>query len=336
MTETVDIMTNHDLLDNVFGQLQGSAHETVELALANDPLLAARSARLRLAIDSLLDDGFDLEPPAGLADRTSLAVGALARREQIVKKRKRFSDYLPSSVPFRTADLAVAATIFVAGILTMVPAIQRSRDRMSQAGCTFNLQQLGLGLLQYRDRYNSYPYIPPESPASHAGSFALMLHDAGYLDDPRRLHCPCYRHSGNTEHPPLLDFAAACQLKEENPKRFQEVINGDYAYQADQRSAGSPRMNVSLQIAPTAALLADQPPHDGQRTILEGNSPNHRSMGQNVLFGDGHSQWYRSRRLNPHDADMFQKQNQQERTAPGDDFLDSALVPSPFPFHGYK
>ena len=334
VTEIVDIMTNQEMFDNVMGQLEGSARGAVELTLAADSRLAARSARLKTAIDLLVDDGSDIEPPIGLARSTIFAVAALAKSEMPVRRRKRFSELLPTSIPFRWADIAVAATIFVAGVLTLIPAIQRSRDRMNQAGCTFNLKEIGQGLLQYRDRYDAYPYLTPESPASHAGSYALILHDAGFLNDSRHLYCPCFQHTGSREHAPMPNLQTACLLKTENPERFQSAIAGDYAYQVGLRTPGSPWMNVALQIASTTALLADQPPHDGHQTILEGNSPNHRSMGQNVLFGDGHSQWYRTRRLNPYDSDMFL--NHHDRPGPSSDDEDSVLVPPPFPFHGSR
>ena len=226
-TERVNLMTPDEMLDHALGQLDGHALETAELALAADAILAAKSARLRLVLDFLLDDGLDdIKAPANLAHMTALAVRELSRTKPVGKRTKRFSDYLPVTVGFRWADVAVAATILVAGVATLIPAIQRSRDRMNQAGCTFNLQNLGVGLLQYRDQNGSYPYIPRESPGSHAGSYALLLHDAGYLDDPARLHCPCFSYSENLQHPPLPNFEAACRLKAENPERFQRVIGG--------------------------------------------------------------------------------------------------------------
>src|SRR6185437_17042377 len=86
---------------------------------------------------------------------------------------------LPMRVPFRWADFAVAAGIFVAGVLTLLPAIQRSRERMNQAGCVFNLQQLGNSFGQYATLNRLMPYPPSSRADAPAGSFAAMLHDAG-------------------------------------------------------------------------------------------------------------------------------------------------------------
>ena len=80
----------------------------------------------------------------------------------------------------------MAASIFVAGVLTLLPAIQRSRERMNQAGCVFNLQQLGNSLAQYATLQASLPYPPSHRSDTHAGMFAVMLHDAGLLKRPFR------------------------------------------------------------------------------------------------------------------------------------------------------
>src|SRR5947207_3115330 len=78
---------------------------------------AARSVdRLGRALHALLDDGESFEPPAGLARRTTRLVAESARR------RRTILDFVPVVVPFRPADIAVAAGIFLAGLLTLLPA----------------------------------------------------------------------------------------------------------------------------------------------------------------------------------------------------------------------
>ena len=61
---------------------------------------------------------------------------------------------------------------------------------MNQAGCAFNLQQLGHSLAQYASIHPSYPYPPSHQPDAHAGTFAAFLHDAGVLQDLSILDCP--------------------------------------------------------------------------------------------------------------------------------------------------
>jgi len=57
---------------------------------------------------------------------------------------------------FRWADVAVAASIFVAGILILLPAIQRPRGRMNQAGCACDLSKLlgGTAVVPSTEQYD--------------------------------------------------------------------------------------------------------------------------------------------------------------------------------------
>ena len=151
-------MNANDMLDYSLGLLDGAALERFEQELAADPGSAARADRLTRAIDRLLDDGDDFTPPAGLAARTALF--AFEGR----RPRRSVLEFVPSSVPFRWADVAVAAGIFVAGLLTLMPALTRSRDRMNQAGCVSNLQRLGSALWQYGSIHHHYPRQPRGPP----------------------------------------------------------------------------------------------------------------------------------------------------------------------------
>ena len=144
-------------------------HEPDERALRLDPEQAARLERLRRAVHRLLDDGTEFEHPPELARRTLAFVAANRRRPMSLL------DQVATRLPFRWADFAVAAGIFIAGTLTLLPAIHRSRERMNQAGCVFNLQQLGNSLAQYASLHPFLPYPPSHRSDTHAGMFAVML-----------------------------------------------------------------------------------------------------------------------------------------------------------------
>src|SRR5262249_47216025 len=105
-------MNADHLIDYVLGRLESPEREELEQALHADPEIAARAQRLGQAVHLLLDDGHTLDAPAGLARRT-LAVVAQTRL-----RPRSILDYVPVQLPFRWADFAVAASIFVAGVLT--------------------------------------------------------------------------------------------------------------------------------------------------------------------------------------------------------------------------
>ncbi len=227
----------------------------------------------------------------------------------------------------------MAATIFVAGILTLLPAIQRSRERMNQAGCLFNLQRLGTSLGQYASLHPFLPYPPPPHQTdAPAGSFAVILHDAGVLDDLSLLDCPC-----NGKCPPagdaeLVSFDQIEHIRRHDPARYQGMLRWDYAYNVGYRHASGHPGPLEVMHSSRIPVIADQPNHENYFTIKDGNSPNHGGRGQNVLFGDGSVHWFRTRSAGPHDPDIFLNNDRQPR--PGVHVSDSVLVPSKMPFHG--
>ena len=184
-------MNAQEMLDYAIGQLDGPAREKADGELVADPEQAEKFDRLVRAIHQLLDDGATIEPPPDLAGRTLAFVSENRRR------RRSLLDVVPVTVPFRWADVAVAAGILLAGLLTLLPAVHRSKDRMDQASCVFNLQQLGLGLAQYGHQHHVYPYKSPDCPRATTGTFAALLHDSGFLDDLSLLDCPC---NGSCQH----------------------------------------------------------------------------------------------------------------------------------------
>jgi hypothetical protein len=246
------------------------------------------------------------------------------------RRRRTLRDYLPVVVPFRWVDVAVAASIFFAALLTLLPVAYRGKLQRSQLGCVFNLQQLGLGLGQYASLHNVYPYAPPECPAAHAGAYPFLLNDSALLPNPSVLDCPC---NGPSETPnPFPDFPAVCQLKKTSPQRYDKLVGWDYAYHLGYRRGSGKPGPMSAVYSPHLPILADRPAHDDRHHILEGNSPIHRGRGQNVLYTDGHIQWHHTRRLSPRDPDMFL--NAHQLPAPGLSEEDAALAPGSFRFDG--
>ncbi len=297
----VDPMTHEHLLDYALGQLEGPSHAQAEAAIAADPALSARLDRLGRGLGLLLDDGGAHEPPAGLAART---VASVAER----KGRRAILDFVPSRVPFRWADVAVAAGVLLAGLLTLVPALHASRDRMSQAGCTFNLQQLGQGLAGYGIRHQEYPDVSEVGAKAPVGVYAMKLNDEELVRDPRAFHCPCQG-----------DCPAVG--RELDPNHI------DYAYHIGFRPDSSAKAKpVTPWLAGIIPLLADQPPHapGHEGVVLAGNSPNHGRRGQNVLFSDFHVEFHPSRKISPVDSDLYL--NDQARPEPGLGVQDAVLV----------
>lgn len=318
-------MNANDLLDLSLNQVEPPRLADLDRQLADDPGAARVLDLLSRNLERLLDDGLgELEPPAGLARRTTARVTQQAPRRSLL-------EFAPVRVPFRWADVAVAAGILVAGLLTLIPAVQRARFRADLAGCTFNLRGLGTALSHYSGQHGSYPYIPPGSPGSRAGAFVFLLNDAGLLPDTTPLDCP--GDGKSLLKPPLPGLKDACHQEEGDHKCPPCLRQIDYAYTLGYRHPTGRPGPISSRLQAAIPLLSDTPGHDENR-ILEGNSRNHGGHGQNVLFTDGHVSWHPSRRLSPTDSDMFL--NQHLRVAPGVHADDAVLAPGPCPFAGEK
>lgn len=317
-------MNAQEMLDYAFRQTDDLGRAQLQRAIAEDPILAQRLDRLERSIERLVDDGDTIEPPPGLAERTIRFVHEKRRT------RKAILDFVPVKVPFRWADVAVAAGILLAGLVTLLPAVHRSRQRMEEAGCGFNLQQLGVGLAQYADVHHYYPYAAPGSPASHAGTFPAMLKDAGLLADLSTLDCPS--NGKCAPKGPLPSHAELAMLRIQDPERYRQLLCWDYAYNVGYRHASGHAGPITAQHSAHVPILADQPPHDDGTAVLDGNSLNHGGRGQNVLFADMHVRWHNTRRTSPVDSDLFL--NEAHRPAPGLSPDDAVLLPGLFPFDG--
>jgi hypothetical protein len=317
-------MNADELLDFALGQLEDPRRRALEEDSRLDADLAARVDQIRRAVDDLCDDGMVYAPPPGLASRT------LAFVAQAPANSPTTLDYIPSRVPFRWADFAVAASIFIAGTLTLMPAVQRSRERMNQAGCVFNLKQIGDSLGQYATIHPSYPAPPGDRADADSGLFAAMLRGAGLLPDVAVLDCPYNGRNDLAEARKLTSFEQAEKLRETDPARYSKMVGWDYGYNPGYRHASGRVGPISARPASLIGVVADQPPDDVLMGDVDQNSPNHYGAGQNVLYSDGGVRWLRSRLVGPDDRDIYL--NNARKLEPGVHEHDSVILAPDAPF----
>ena len=202
---------------------------------------------------------------------------------------------------------------------------------MNQAGCVFNLQQLGNSLAQYATLQASLPYPPSHRSDTHSGMFAVMLHDAGLLKDLSVLDCPCNGPCPRVNEN-LAAFDQVDRIRRTDPERYRPMLCWDYAYNVGYRPPTGQTAPHDLRHAASMPVIADSPDHINFATIREGNSPNHGRRGQNVLYGDNSVRWLGTRRAGPQDPDIYL--NNELKACPGVHLQDAVLVPSKVPFHG--
>lgn len=314
------------LFDEAFGQLDDDGREQLDLASSSDPDLAARRTRLHLSLDRLLDSD-DLEPPAGLADRTIARVARHAEEPKLL-------EFAPSRPRFRWADVGVAAAVMLIGLMSLVPAVRHQQMKVDQLACGDNLRQIGLALNQYANTFQSYPYVDPSCPAAYVGSAFVLLSDTGLLQDHSTLHCPCHR--DRAARVSLPEFQDLLGREQNGPGTCRNDVQADYAYHLGVNVNGGRGQAAPLPfgIEDRVPLVADQPPYalgapgtlpGGCGLVLTGNSPNHAGSGQNVLFSDGRVEWRRTRWISADDLDIFL--NQLNDTRPGVHLRDAVLTP---------
>lgn len=322
-------MQADELLDAALGRFERDGDDGREEAIFDDRESTDRLNRLRRGLNALLDDGETYDPPPDLASRT---VRFVLEQADSRSRRVLQLDASRTSAP-RWPDYAVAAGIFLAGIITLIPAIQRGQFRAHQTHCSRNLNRLGVALAQYSGSYGVYPYVEKDSPAARAGSYVVLLNDQGLIPELTTLDCPADGHKDATGSLPT--FEALCENEAKAPLSTPCLGQVDYAYHLGYRR---PSGRTGPLIAPLAShlqslvpLLADQPAHDRLGRILAGNSPNHGGYGQNVLFADGSVHWHSGRRVSPVDDDLYL--NDLSKAAPGVNSRDAVLAPGTASFH---
>ncbi len=307
-----DTMNPDDLLDHALGLIDSRGCHLIDQNAASDPELAARTQRLRENLARLLDDGPEPEPPVGLARRTIMQVEAH-------RQRRRLHEYAPMRSPFRWADVAVAAGIFVAGVLTLMPALHRSQATARLAGCTDNLRQIGMGLYRYATLHQEYPHVRPDSAVGYNGAIASILSEGGILDSMPTWDCPGDgRNPLPAKAPGVTELARLVSNSSTTPSC---LLHNDYALHMGhfEHERLRPVQATGSSYVP---LAADHPPHCEHGQAVDGNSPNHGQLGQNVLFNDLSVRFRTIRNLG-RDNDIFL--NRYGHTAPGVDHDDHVL-----------
>jgi hypothetical protein len=325
-------MNANDMLDYVLKQLDGPALAAAEQELASNPEAAARTERLGHAVNRLMDDGAPFAPPRGLAERTS----AFVFEKRQPRKRRTILDFAPVRVPFRWADVAVAAGIFLAGVLTLLPAVHRSRELGIQAGCSNNLMQLGRALWLYGNQHDHFPFAPEINAKAPTGAFLAQLHDGGHLTNGelKAIDCPSFIGVEKHVHKDMPAFEKVCDMSREDPTAARHALCTTYAYNVGYFHPDLKRVvPIAADHQAIVPLLADQGPHVNYRSMLTGNSPNHSGRGQNVLYSDLHVGWHNSRRISPRDGDMYLNSN--GTLAPGVGAHDTSFLPSLTPALGW-
>lgn len=289
-----------DLVAYVSGSLDKAAVLRFERAMRTDPRLRRAVARARRRLDVVRDDGRDEPPPADLVDRTLELVADRGRR------------LLPTA-PFesrnsgserrwwRRMDVVLAGSVAATLLGVLLPGLVHLRMVGAQSQCANNLRELWSGLDAYRTHRRSFPDVST-APRPAAAMVVPMLRDAGVLSAGQVAACPSFvDRTGDGGVPASLpsDFV---ELSDRDFHDAVDRVLPGYAYSLGYRDDAGRTHGPGTRTGEDARmpLAADAAPSS------VGNSPNHRSRGQNVLYADGHVAFQTERRdAGPPEDDIF-------------------------------
>jgi prepilin-type processing-associated H-X9-DG protein len=283
---------DENLLGYALKTLDADAHREVEFLLATRPELRQRLELFRHSLEPLESDREGPDPPPGLAIR------ALARvAEYCCRELPRAPTISAARTPapgrhwWRRADVLVAATLLLTVGILVPPVLNYVQQRHQIEACKNNLMEFGKGLLLYGDNHHGeFPAVHQQK-SNYAGIVVPVLVQAGTLPSNVSLSCP-----GNGACQPHPWSKAALDARGNGTLDFPpEQLENCYAYSLGYLEAG-PGQGVFRGLRRSdgcVPIMSDKPANNVYDRFS--NSPNHDGRGQNVLFTDGHVEFFPQR-----------------------------------------
>jgi len=292
------ICSREHLLGYLLGALEPAEMAAVERELENDPRLrkdfaAIEAAMFPLGFPEREDDASQEEPPTGLAARTCEFVED-AQVDVIPKPMPAASIAAMSDVRpvdrrrVRWADVIMTASVCLAAVSLLFPAIWTMRQHEQVTVCQNNLQHLGISLASYAGQSadGRIPLIPLTGNRSFAGFYATSLLDQELLEETRWLVCPSSDMVEQIESFRIASIAEIDRATGEALVRLQRNAGGSYGYNIGFMEDGeyqAPRHESRAYYC----LMSDAPATFKPKRTTR----NHGGRRQNMLYEDGSCRW---------------------------------------------
>ncbi|MCP4257658.1 MAG: hypothetical protein GY774_09060 [Planctomycetes bacterium] len=218
---------------------------------------------------------------------------------------------------FETAAIA-AAILFIAGVL--IPTLGSARQKYQRHRCQTQMGSVFQGLSNYISDYdNKAPAV-----ASIAGAPWWKLGDQGRENQSNTRNVYLLAKGGYVE---LESFVCpgckqkkAEEITQSQMKTYKDFPNRTYitySFQINCRKLASGKLLCRKVIMADMNPLFENLPEDFSkqfrlqlnRTLLTLNSINHNRRGQNVMFGDGHIKFIKSRFIGIAEDDIYTLQD---------------------------
>lgn len=285
--------TREHLLGYLLGALEPAEMAEVERELDNNPqlrkdLAAIEAAMFPLGFPEKEDDAALEPPPSGLIARTCEFVEDA--KEDLVPARIAaavMTDAPAGRRRARWSDVIVAASVCLAAVSLIFPAILTSRHKQQVATCTNNLRQLGISLADSAGRSpdGRIPLIPASGNRAFAGYYAVVLVNEGLLESTRYLICPSSDMAEDWDGFRIPSVAEIDRDSGESLIRKQQLAGGSYGYNIGYVENGK-LVAPKHESRSHYCLMSDAP-----ATFPDRKTRNHASRGQNLLYEDGSVRW---------------------------------------------
>jgi prepilin-type processing-associated H-X9-DG protein len=318
---------DENLVGYLLDALDPEDRRKMESYLRAHPEARKRLGRLRQVLQPLEADLQSCEPPPDLWVRTLAYVAEYQCRQLPPAPTTRLPPApLSGRSWWRRADVLVAASLLLCVGALIPSGLNKFREKQNILACKDNLRIFHVALTDYSERHHGeFPNIATAAPPPRnvAGLVVPLLHEEGLLGDDVSVTCPT-----NGRRLPLP--YSPRQLAEMDDKEFAQWaprLSGCYAYSLGYLDENGQVRGVCLEpgMGCTARLplMADRPPNDIAQGGT-GNSPNHGGTGQNVLYADGHCDFFTKRTVGLTDADDIYV-NFDRQVAPGKNCMDAVL-----------
>ena len=312
------------LFDYCIGLTSQKENAEAEALISTNKEAAEIHSRLKAAIAPL--DSLETEPcPNELVEHTILRVNNLAdssqrQLRQLLAGEQTRNVITKSQLWWNLGKIAAAAAVFMLIVGVLVPTLGFARQRYRQQRCQMQMGSIFQGLSNYiSDHDGQSPNV-----ATTAGAPWWKVGDQGNENHSNTRHIYLLPKGGYVE---ISNFVCTgykgekpLQLDDSQIKRLKDFLNRRYVTYSFLIRCHSTRIGKLLC---RKVLMADwnplfeQLPEDFSRglqlqlnrKLLTLNSINHNRRGQNVMFGDGHVRFLKTRFIGITKDDIFTLQD---------------------------